>query len=264
MHAIIQFNRAICMNESVALIILLTLISITQCVDDYTSFDLFDIQLSSIHLSSEVAIAQSNETSTLQTENNEIIGFKSGYLNPPILAGTVTAEILEIIAIVKRPTVQDISNSQINQSAKEAPPSTENNTGQVLVSIEREKTGHPKLEQVLYQLAKSKDPKAFAQEKGISMKGDKVRIIIMLANEGSISGRFNITIEEQDKNLVQALVPVNELLDMANESDVNFIKVPEKIKPVEEEKSKQTSFPAVFSLVAILIIIVIKKIGMRK
>jgi len=122
------------------------------------------------------------------------------------------------------------------------------------------KAGHPKMEQVLFQLAGSENPQAFAAQRGIDMVGDRVRVIIVLANEENISGRFNITIEVQDKNLVQALVPVGALLDMANETGIGYIKLPEKSRLMETEKPRQVSFPSGFSWVAVLVMFIFIKI----
>jgi hypothetical protein len=137
------------------------------------------------------------------------------------------------------------------------------NTGQMMNSTV--KSGHPKLDQMLNDLTRSKNTGAFAEEKGMAMAGDKVRVIIMLADGGDISSldRFNIIIEERDKNLVQALVPVSALLDIADEPYINFIKVPEKYMPLGGEKSRQASFPSVFSWVAVLVIFLLIKIRRR-
>ena len=131
---------------------------------------------------------------------------------------------------------------------------------QVLIAGAEEKPGHPKLEQKLYFLTQSKDPVAFAKDNGIGLVDNKVRVIIELSNATNISGRFDIHIEEQDKNLVQALVPVSALLDVADEPDVSYIKLPEKYMPLE---TKKTGFPSIFSWVAVLIIFLLIKIRRR-
>lgn len=126
-----------------------------------------------------------------------------------------------------------------------------------------EKAGNPKMDQVLFSLANSENPGAFAKKKGLAIVEDKVRVIIILAKEENITGRFNLTIEVQDKNLVQALVPVDRLIELANESDINYIKVPEKFK-LMEEKPRQSSFPSTFSWIAILAIFLFIKIRNRR
>lgn len=131
----------------------------------------------------------------------------------------------------------------------------------VFIAGAEEKLGHPKLEQKLYFLAQSEDPKTFAIEKGIELTDDKVRVIIELSKAANISSRLDITIEEQDKNLVQALVPVSALLDLADDPDVNYIKLPEKYKPLD---SKKASFPSVSSWVAVLVVFLLIKIRRRR
>ncbi len=138
-------------------------------------------------------------------------------------------------------------------------------TDQMMNSTTIEKTGHPKLDHMLNDLIRSKNAGAFAEEKGMAMVGDKVRVIITLADGGDASrlDKFNIIIEERDKNLVQALVPVSALLNIADEPYINYIKVPEKYMPLGGEKSRQASFPSVFSWAAVLVIFLLIKIKRR-
>jgi len=147
------------------------------------------------------------------------------------------------------------SSSLSLSSAEEKPSFVAGNISNI---AEKEKTSHPKLEQVLYELAKSNDPEAFAQEKGIAMTDGKVRVIIMLSNDGNVSGKFNLIIEEKDKNLIQALVPVDAIIDIAEDSNVNFIKIPDVYIPAKEdaETPKQADYPLPWAVLISIIFLI--------
>ena len=93
---------------------------------------------------------------------------------------------------------------------------------------------HPKLESALYQLAQSQSPNEFANTHGIHLKDGTVRVIIELKNEtDQISSEFNVTTISWDENFVRAFIPINELIDLADEPYVIFIRTPLKSYPAE-------------------------------
>jgi len=86
----------------------------------------------------------------------------------------------------------------------------------------------------------------------------------MLADRADIPGRFNIIVEQRDKNLIQALVPVNALLDLAGEPGVSYIKVPENYRPTSGIQPRQVSFPTIFSWTGAFVIILLLRHGKNK
>jgi hypothetical protein len=154
---------------------------------------------------------------------------------------------------------QNVSSLK-NQPAEATPSGAQNDT--VNPGVVTEKVANLKLDQTLYQLATSKDPQALAVQKGINMSGEKVRVVIMLADGADIPGRFNITVEQRDKNLIQALVPVNALLELAKEPGISYVKVPENYKPAGGPM--QTSFPTIFSWVGAFLILLLLKHRKKK
>lgn len=86
---------------------------------------------------------------------------------------------------------------------------------------------HPKIESVLYQLAQSQSPNEFANAHGIHLDDGKVRVTIELKNEtDQIAAEFNVTTISADNNFVRAFVPINELINLADEPYIVFIRTP--------------------------------------
>jgi hypothetical protein len=130
------------------------------------------------------------------------------------------------------------------------------------------KTSPTNLESVLYQLSQSSNPVEFAKNHDIEVKDNRVRVIIELKNQtDTISPRFNITIESSDKNLVQALVPISNLIELSDEPYVNFIRTP--LRPyVGSDKTpvKTTNYDSFFlSLlgISISLLLLVRKLEVK-
>ena len=105
-------------------------------------------------------------------------------------------------------------------------PPTESVTDQE-IGDKAEKTPYPKLEARLYQLTRSKDPSTFAEASGLYFSDGKVRVIIILAHISStISSDFQIVPEGQFGDLLQAMVPVDQLCEISEEPYINFVRPP--------------------------------------
>ncbi len=94
------------------------------------------------------------------------------------------------------------------------------------------------LSSVLYELAVAPDPDVFAKERNIILTKGLVKVYILFDPVSSITEReemienYNITIEKKGGNLSRALIPINRLIPLSNESVIQSIKLPDRlVKP---------------------------------
>ena len=133
---------------------------------------------------------------------------------------------------------------------------------QNLQKIDNTKQQPKNIEFVLYQLVQFEDRDDFAKTHGLYLKEEKVRIIIELNNSTEIPNGYNIEIETCYENLVQALVPIDNLIALSEEPDINFIRTSLPAYPQETSKSPGfTSTMAMLMLIAIFMLILFKKRG---
>ena len=96
------------------------------------------------------------------------------------------------------------------------------------------KSLYPKLSSLLYELSRSKHPADFAKSRGLVFSDGKVRVIIELADTSArISERFKIVTEGGYGNLLQAMVLIEQLGELSNESHINFVRAPLKPHPAQ-------------------------------
>lgn len=95
-----------------------------------------------------------------------------------------------------------------------------------------------KLTSVLYELAVASDPENFAKKHNIFLSKERVRVYISFNPGSSIAERekvlenYNIVVEKKAGNLSRALVPINRLISLSEESVIWSIKLPDRlIKP---------------------------------
>jgi len=99
--------------------------------------------------------------------------------------------------------------------------------GTVTGTISKNQPGN--LESVLYQLTQSTQPNEFAKERGLYVKNGKVRVVIELENKtGTIPPGYGIVEETRYDGLVQAMVPINRLIEISREQGVKVVRVPNK------------------------------------
>lgn len=120
--------------------------------------------------------------------------------------------------------------------------------------INNTKENPEKIESVLYQLMKAQKRDDFAEAHGLYLKDDKVRVVIELNNTGVLNGeeiikRYDGIMETYHENLVQALVPVDNLIALSENPDVIYVRTPLIGYPQQKEIPK---FPTSL-VVAILI-----------
>jgi len=101
---------------------------------------------------------------------------------------------------------------------------------------------YAKLASVLYELIKSPDRHDFAQRHGLYISRDRVRVIIELLPEfNEIEAGYEIAVEGRTKNLIKALVPVDQLGSLARDPSVGFIRPPHKPHPLSSSSTGKNS-----------------------
>ena len=113
------------------------------------------------------------------------------------------------------------------------------------------------LESVLYQLVKcqDKDKNEFAEAHGLYLKDDKVRVIIELKDKKLVFERDDIVIETRYENLVQALVPLDNLILLSEDDNVSYIRTPLPTYPQQSET--QIPLTLIWTCVGIIVVIII-------
>ena len=88
------------------------------------------------------------------------------------------------------------------------------------------KMGHSKLESALYELTKSEDRNGFAQSHGLVVIDGKVRVTIELVNTNyKLPSNFGGE-ESRYENLIQALVQIDKIEELADDPNIKFIRPP--------------------------------------
>ena len=121
------------------------------------------------------------------------------------------------------------------------------------------KTEPEKLESALYQLTQTQvqNPDEFAKTHGLYLEDGKVRVVIELHNSSdTIPDGYGATIETRHENRVQALVPVDSLMELSKEPSINFIRAPLHAYPQKTPES-ETQIPLTLIWICIGIIVVI-------
>ncbi len=85
----------------------------------------------------------------------------------------------------------------------------------------------PRLEDRLYRLTTSPDPEAYARQADLYYSQGRVRVIIELESaEDRVPQLPGLTIESRAGELVQALVPVERLCELAAANGVRLVRSP--------------------------------------
>jgi len=88
-----------------------------------------------------------------------------------------------------------------------------------------------KVQQSLFELATAKEPAKQAQQRDLDYLQLKVvRVILVLAPGASLPEGFMILPEARYENEVQALVSVDELLELSKQPEIQYIRAPVKPK----------------------------------
>ncbi len=127
-----------------------------------------------------------------------------------------------------------------------------------LLDYEQNKNQPEKLESVLYQLTQAQNPDEFAEKHGIYLENGKVRVVIELKNEtATIPGGYGIIEESRHENLVQALVPMDKLITLAEDLGIVYLRTPLKPAPADRISISEISLFTIIALLAIVLVCVI-------
>lgn len=100
---------------------------------------------------------------------------------------------------------------------------------------------YARLASVLYELIKSPDRSDFAQRHGLYLSQEKVRVIIeLLPGVKEVEGDYEMVVEGRTKNLIKALVPIDQLGLLAEDPWVGFIRPPHKPHPLSPSTTNPT------------------------
>ena len=87
-----------------------------------------------------------------------------------------------------------------------------------------------KVQQALFELVTTKDSATYAEQRGLDYF-TMVRVIIELAPDASLPEGFMIQVESSYENQIQALVPLDKLLELSKQPEIQYIRAPKKPKP---------------------------------
>jgi hypothetical protein len=92
---------------------------------------------------------------------------------------------------------------------------------------------YPKLASVLFQLTQANDPEQFAAQHPDALQYEQGRVLVTVelqSGQTALPSGYNFEITSQFQNRFDVLVPVSELLRLAQEPQVRSIRLP--LKPV--------------------------------
>jgi hypothetical protein len=95
------------------------------------------------------------------------------------------------------------------------------------------------IDQLLYTLTKSADPQAFASKHDLHLVEGRVRVIIELKSPDVLPKLSTaVKVEARSEGFILALVPIAELLILAQDPAVRFIRPPEKPKAASQQQKE--------------------------
>lgn len=84
----------------------------------------------------------------------------------------------------------------------------------------------------LYGLLFAEDPADYAHQKGIQIKEGKVKVIIELETRNAqLPQTCDLVVESRSKNLARAWVSIEQLIVLAEEDEIGFIRTPHQPEP---------------------------------
>ena len=95
---------------------------------------------------------------------------------------------------------------------------------------ETKPAGCPKLDSQLNQLVQSADPLSMAKQLNLTVKQDKVQVLLVLASEDkAFLDDFTVEVGSQAGRQVQVFVAINQICDLASTDEVLAIRLPDQV-----------------------------------
>lgn len=95
------------------------------------------------------------------------------------------------------------------------------------------------LESRLYGLVTAENRTAYAAARGLDLRNGSVLVVVELRPGRELPASFDVTVRSRYENLVQAFVPVGDLVPIAEHGNVSFVRTPHE--PVTDAPSLSTS-----------------------
>ena len=83
-----------------------------------------------------------------------------------------------------------------------------------------------RLDSLLYALTLAPDWHDFARERGLALFGMRIKVIVELASPDAVLQGYHLIEEARSENLMRVLVPVSELLRLAEDPAAGFVRLP--------------------------------------
>jgi hypothetical protein len=83
-----------------------------------------------------------------------------------------------------------------------------------------------RLDSLLYALTLAPDWHDFARERGLALGGLRIKVIVELASPDMVPQGYHLIEEARSENLMRVLVPVRELIRLAHDPAVGFVRLP--------------------------------------
>ncbi len=87
-----------------------------------------------------------------------------------------------------------------------------------------------KVQQTLFELVTAKDPGKYAEQRQLEY-ATMVRVVIELAPDAALPEGFLVLEESRYENEIQAWVPLDKLLELSQQPQIQYIRAPRKPKP---------------------------------
>jgi hypothetical protein len=103
------------------------------------------------------------------------------------------------------------------------------------------------LSSTLVRLARADDPASFAAAHGIEYADGRALVVVELRGASSLPAGYDATVQQtvtvDGQTVVQALVPVDRLLALAEEPSVAYVRLPERAVPGNTEERTEATVP---------------------
>ena len=165
----------------------------------------------------------------LKINNNKIV-LTNENNNADIKLSITPQDITQLVVKIQHGNNMGIMEEFIGMSNKG---SIISNTGNIIHSLIGQKSYINKnpvhLQSVLYQLKQSTQPIKFATQHGLYVKNGKVRVVIELVTKTeTLPTGYGIVEETRYDGLVQAMVPINNLIKISEIQGVKVVRIPNK------------------------------------